>query len=133
MKYCYKCKQHKQFIDFNKNKTKADGLQSTCKSCSNIRRKEYYLDNKEKEKDIKKIYQQNVKLWFQTYKKTLKCSICGDPRHYVLDFHHNGNKSDDVSRLVSNKSKQKVLNELEKCTVLCANCHRELHYIGTLV
>ena len=121
MKYCYKCKTSKDINEFNKNHTKKDGFQTICKQCSSYRRKEYYLKNKLKEIDTRKKYSTMIRSWFKEYKKTLKCSCCGDARHYVLDFHHVDNKNEEVSRLVSNKSKKKILEEINKCTVLCAN------------
>jgi hypothetical protein len=59
-----------------------------------------------------------------------KCSKCGyDKSFYALDFHHNqGAKEGNVSRLIKDFSKQKALKEIEKCILLCANCHRELHH-----
>jgi predicted HNH restriction endonuclease len=58
-----------------------------------------------------------------------KCSKCGYNKAFcALDFHHNqGDKEGNVSRLIKDFSKQKALKEIEKCILLCANCHRELH------
>lgn len=64
------------------------------------------------------------------YKKTQKCSKCGEDRWYVLDFHHNGEKDKAISTLVSGGySWKRVEEEIKKCIVLCANCHRELHFL----
>ena len=66
------------------------------------------------------------------YKKTLKCSVCGENHPATLDFHHNSpeEKEGNVSQLNSKKgwSFARILTEIEKCTVLCSNCHRKLHY-----
>jgi len=35
-KRCPKCKQYKLYSDFNKNKTKKDGLQTECKDCHRL-------------------------------------------------------------------------------------------------
>jgi len=60
-----------------------------------------------------------------------KCSKCGYNKSFcALDFHHNqGDKEGNVSRLIKDFSKQKALKEIEKCILLCANCHRELHHM----
>ena len=50
-----------------------------------------------------------------------------------MDFHHPNEKksADSVPRMVSgvnSKAKLKeILNEIGKCILLCANCHREIH------
>ena len=66
------------------------------------------------------------------YRKTLKCSKCGESRYYVLDFHHRSRakKNKDVSRMANECYSLKViLKEIAKCDVLCANCHREVHFL----
>ncbi len=62
-------------------------------------------------------------------KKNLSCSSCGESRYWLLDFHHTdpSKKEIRVSAMKSYK-KEKILEEIDKCEVLCANCHRDLHY-----
>ncbi len=62
-----------------------------------------------------------------------KCNNCGYNKCLAaLEFHHNrGNKEAVVSKFIKNSSKQKALKESEKCILLCANCHRELHHGGS--
>ncbi len=48
LKKCYKCEQLKEVSEFNKNKTKKDGLSGVCKKCHKKYRREHYLKNKEK-------------------------------------------------------------------------------------
>jgi len=59
-----------------------------------------------------------------------KCQNCGYNKCiWALDFHHkNGDKEECISKLISDFSKEKALKEVKKCILLCANCHRELHY-----
>lgn len=45
----------------------------------------------------------------------------------VYDFHHVGEKDKNPSELISNASIEKIANEIEKCILLCANCHRVEH------
>ena len=62
----------------------------------------------------------------------MTCAKCGDNRGYVLDFHHINpeEKEETIARLTSNTSSlSKVYDEIKKCIVLCANCHREFHYL----
>jgi len=64
-------------------------------------------------------------------KSELKCEICGESHPACLDFHHkdSSQKLYELSRLCSRGvSIQSIKNEIEKCSVLCANCHRKLHW-----
>lgn len=60
-----------------------------------------------------------------------KCEKCGyDKNIAALEFHHldPSIKSFQLdSRHLSNTTKEKILEELEKCILVCSNCHRELH------
>jgi endogenous inhibitor of DNA gyrase (YacG/DUF329 family) len=59
MKKCGKCLELKDEINFNKNKSKRDGLAFSCKECHSKYRKEYYLINKDSEIEKVKEYQLN--------------------------------------------------------------------------
>ena len=59
-----------------------------------------------------------------------KCQVCGYKRCIAaLDFHHldEGNKKFGLSQNGMTRSWDKTKKELEKCVLLCSNCHRELH------
>lgn len=58
-----------------------------------------------------------------------RCVICGyDTSYKALDFHHKNPKNKDFTICTSlNKSWANIKAELDKCELLCANCHRERH------
>lgn len=57
------------------------------------------------------------------------CKKCNGSFHRaVYDFHHLGGKEENPSFFIINKSSQCIANELAKCILLCANCHRIEHY-----
>ena len=60
-----------------------------------------------------------------------RCSLCGYHRNLAaLAFHHSDSAEKDFKldmRSLSNRTLQSILAELEKCTVVCLNCHAELH------
>ncbi len=59
-----------------------------------------------------------------------KCEICGYDRCIeALEFHHKNTSSKDfgISAKGYTRSWKKVMEELDKCVIVCANCHRELH------
>jgi hypothetical protein len=92
--------------------------------------KNHYEKNKKdyiQRADIKK--KQNRKEW-EEFKNTLACTKCGESHPATLDFHHvvrdpNNHK---VHRLIANGCITKAKEEIKKCVVLCANCHRKHHY-----
>ena len=56
------------------------------------------------------------------------CQHCGGQfPAAVYDFHHYGEKDADPSYLIANGSVDRIAEEISKCTILCANCHRIEH------
>ena len=59
-----------------------------------------------------------------------KCMICGYNRcPGALDFHHRDPKKKEfgLSDRCLTRSWEKTKKEIEKCVLICANCHREVH------
>ena len=93
--------------------------------------RKWYKNNKETQHARIAARKKIIKDWFQEYRKTLKCELCGENHPATLDFHHNDPKQKErtLSYLVCNGYSQKtLLAEMTKCTVLCSNCHRKHHY-----
>lgn len=134
-KKCYRCKELKNISDFHKNKSHKDGLSSICKICQHKYVNQHYQNNKQYYLNKSKNYIDELKKWFQNYKRTLfciKCGFSGLEHPTVLDFHHiSDNKEHNISQMiVSGKKKETIIMEIEKCDILCANCHRILHDEG---
>ena len=57
------------------------------------------------------------------------CRKCGYGKNITaLEFHHiEDNKEFSLSSSTHNKSWDKIKSELDKCILLCANCHRDEH------
>ena len=56
-----------------------------------------------------------------------KCSVCGYNRHVAaLEFHHMYGKETTIASY--GKSWESMKKELDKCILVCANCHREIQY-----
>jgi len=94
-------------------------------------RRDWYARNRES--SIVTIKKSSVELvkWFREYKRTCSCSICGERRPACLTFHHRdpAEKLIEVSILVTRHNKrERILAEIAKCDVMCANCHADLHF-----
>lgn len=61
-----------------------------------------------------------------------KCEICGYNKNITaLEFHHKNPKEKKFQidvRKFANCNLDTLTEELNKCMILCANCHRELHH-----
>ena len=74
------------------------------------------------ERDARKILRDNVN------KLKTKCVVCGECENCCLDFHHIEEKDLSISRMVENRrSLVEIHKEIEKCMVVCSNCHRKIH------
>lgn len=89
----------------------------------------HYQKNKETVKAVSKANHQRDKAQWVAFKSRLSCSTCGFSHPAALDFHHlPGTKLYGINDLVSAKRFDAVYEEIKKCIVLCANCHRIHHY-----
>ncbi len=92
-------------------------------------RRKWYDLHKTSEKKYVRIRKRRIREWIRDYKKSLKCSICFENHPATIDFHHKYNKKFEIGYMVANGySISRIKEELEKCQVLCSNCHRKLHY-----
>ncbi|MAG79071.1 hypothetical protein CMI40_01705 [Candidatus Pacearchaeota archaeon] len=94
-------------------------------------RRKWYSQNKESEKAHVRRRKKELGKWLKNYKKRLNCSKCKESHPATLEFHHKSSK--EKERTISNMigdgfSIKRILAEIKKCNVLCANCHKKLHY-----
>lgn len=134
MKKCCCCKKEKLESEFNKNKNGKYGLASSCKECNRKKCKEYYKENKQKHilecGNLKKKYYGQVKDNINRLKEEVGCQVssCNERESCCLDFHHLLDKESLVSKMVHNAcSWSRVVVEIKKCVLVCANCHRKIH------
>jgi len=113
MKCCYTCQRLKEDDDFYSYET---GLYKSCKSCIS----KTIVSKK------RKIYS-----WVDNYKSSLGCGSCGNKDKRCLQLHHRDSetKKRSVAQLIGSGYIFKTVKaEIEKCEVLCANCHSIHHY-----
>lgn len=68
------------------------------------------------------------KAWLDSQK--VKCARCDETHTACMDFHHRNPAEKDglLSVAVAKWSLDRIRAEVAKCDILCANCHRKLHY-----
>jgi len=130
-KICTKCDDEKNINKFPfKNKEK-NIRHSICKECWKGIRKKSYNKNKKVTFDRNKRNKKKSRDWYNEFKSNLKCNRCSENHPACLDFHHStpNEKEFTISKLVGTTySVKKIKKEIEKCEILCANCHRKYHY-----
>jgi len=90
----------------------------------------YYANNKELVIAASKKSARKYKDQWRKFKDSLECIKCGQKHPATFDFHHTDRttKEYSVNTLVKNRAFKKAIEEVKKCVVLCANCHRIHHY-----
>lgn len=124
---CSKCgidKPEESFAFKNKAKLKRHTI---CKECQRAYKLKHYYSNKEAHYERNKKTLNKISDFILEYKKNHPCCICGESTPECLDFHHLHGKTGEIARLRRGGSLDKVRNEIKKCIVLCANCHRKIH------
>jgi len=73
---------------------------------------------------------QEVRELLIEYKSSRPCVDCGVRYpHYVMEFDHKtGTKSFNIGSATSNRTWGSILREIEKCDLVCANCHSSRTY-----
>jgi hypothetical protein len=95
--------------------------------------RERYESNPENVKNVNKSSRQRAKSEAQRfisgYLETHHCVDCGESDPIVLTFDHNGNKKMNVADMVTQGySVRSVEQEVNKCEVVCFNCHMRREY-----
>ena len=91
----------------------------------------YHLGKGVKEKAILRQKKNRIKIKTDLVNlKGGKCIKCGYNKCVAaLDFHHRDPKQKEFGLAgLRDFITEKVILELDKCDLLCSNCHRELHY-----
>lgn len=137
MKICKGCNQEKNLSEFNFRNREKGTYSSDCKICKRKIDNDLYksnrTDRKRKVSSVRKNKINENREIIKNIKLNSECYLCGDKRHYVLDFHHlvSEDKDNDISLLVRRASSiDRIMKEIEKCVLLCSNCHRELHFLN---
>lgn len=122
--------------DYHKNFTDTSKEYYTCLKCNQLLHRDLFNGIKRKASTCKKCFNNmafetraNAKKEAIAYKGG-KCEKCGyDKYHGALDFHHTDptQKDFDISRQLKSPDIERYKDELDKCILLCSNCHREEH------
>lgn len=131
MKLCTNCNQELPIEQFG-IKDKRTGLrQWACKPCVRALAKKYYLNKvdyyKEKNGKRRRDTQKKQHEYLRQYLQEHPCVDCGESDIVCLDFDHvRGEKVENIAILIkAGGSWDKLIEEISKCDIRCANCHRK--------
>jgi biotin operon repressor len=87
----------------------------------------YHVGEGQKEKSLGRMEKRRKEIFefISQYKESIGCIDCGeDYPYFVLQFDHLRDKEFSISRYRQNGySLEQIKKEIEKCEVVCANCH----------
>jgi len=127
MKTCTRCKNDFEIQDFPIINKRTGKRSSMCTDCGREYDREYHAKNKEKRNELKRDSQLKIRirnrLHILRYLEKNPCVDCGESDIIVLEFDHQRDKEFNVSNM-GTVSINKIQKEIDKCEVVCANCHR---------
>lgn len=111
---CRACCATKSILNFSKNKKATKGLRVICSLCHNRQTCQR---------------RRLIKTKWLNAMGGCKCRICGfDNSLAALQFHHVEGKDKNPCQMMYSKHADEIIrSELEKCCVVCSNCHDALH------
>ena len=129
-KVCTKCGPPAQTLDNFALRSRSKGTYSAvCRLCQREYGKQHYQANKAsyiaKARLRTKSVRQAAREYVLEYLRSHPCADCGESDPVVLEFDHQHSKKTDVGNLIRAAVALEVLKaEIEKCQVVCANCHK---------
>ena len=104
------------------------GVSGECKQCKKLYNQDHYAKTKDRWKDTRAEQRESgvlkSQMFLREYLLQHPCVDCGETDLMVLEFDHlpQFQKIKDVTRLIG--SNKLLVDEVAKCEVRCANCHR---------
>ncbi len=131
LRRCSRCGERKPLSDFPFRDVRAGLRGHYCRECqAEYRRSHYeahkpdYMKRAVTESILKK---QDILIRLFEYLGSHPCVDCGTADIRVLEFDHidSAIKTMDVAKMIGRRSWRTILQEIEKCEVRCASCHRK--------
>lgn len=127
-KVCRICEVEKELSAFHPNKSCSLGVTGTCRICTNRRKSMWYNDNRAaRQMEARERGRKRKLAAIERFGG--KCKDCDNSfPPCVFEFHHLDPSKKDVNPSAAMFA-PKWERELDKCVMLCANCHRIRHHI----
>jgi hypothetical protein len=118
MKTCSKCGADKSIDRFYARTKSSDGRQGVCKPCMTESKRDSIRKTNNRQRSVASAYVDSIKR-----SPCMDCGIFYPP--YVMQFDHRdpSTKIAPVSTLIGGGMSQRLITEIAKCDLVCANCH----------
>ena len=125
---CGRCKETKAFEEFAWRRKARGQRDNYCRPCRSAYKKEHYARNKQRYIDSARRRSKRIIAersgYLLSFLREHPCVDCGEDDPLVLEFDHLRDKEFSIGDGIRDRPWNKVLAEIEKCEVVCANCHR---------
>lgn len=125
---CSRCGELKPAGEYGWKRMDLNRRDSYCRPCRRDYGREHYAAHREKriaQDAVRKRTLRRIRTEFLLeYFARHPCSDCGERDPIVLEFDHLRDKEFNIASKLTHMAWPKVLAEIEKCEVVCANCHR---------
>lgn len=125
---CCRCGETKPEDEFAWRRRRKVQRDTYCRSCRSAYGREHYLANRQRYIDqaavVKQRQARERTQWLLEYFREHPCTDCRERDPLVLEFDHLRNKAFNIGANFAARAWQSILEEIEKCEVVCANCHR---------
>ena len=128
MRRCGRCGERKSIDEFAWRRRAKGQLDNYCRPCRASYKQEHYAANRHRYIDAARARKVAVTAerlaYLIDYFAEHSCVDCGETDPVVLEFDHLRDKEFGISSGIRDRNWEAVLNEIDKCDVVCANCHR---------
>lgn len=128
MRRCGRCELKKTLDEFAWRRKAKGQRDNYCRPCRAAYKQEYYAANRQRYIDSaglrKRMLVAERMDFLVAYLREHPCTDCGETDPVVLEFDHLRDKKFGIAAGLRDREWQSVLDEMAKCEVVCANCHR---------
>jgi hypothetical protein len=128
LRRCGRCRDYKDVAEFAWRRIARGQLDNYCRPCRAAYKQEHYAANRERYIDQAMQRKRNLALeratFLMEFFRTHPCVDCRETDPIVLEFDHRTDKAFGIARGLRDRSWRALAEEMAKCDVVCANCHR---------
>jgi 5-methylcytosine-specific restriction endonuclease McrA len=128
LRRCSRCGDLKPVAEFAWNQKSSGQRKKHCRACQARYHRKHYVQHRDQyiaraARRTRGLVAERARYLISLFSERA-CVDCGESDPLVLEFDHLGDKKFSISRGLRERNWQAVLDEIAKCDVVCANCHR---------